>query len=431
MKKIVVAGCGHGGLVAAAKLSQAGYDVTVYEKKKREELGHDWEDRFTFSLLAKATEKDSIPRDIWRYRGDCAFVSPSFGTKVVVRYEEDNRQKVMWRKPILEMLLTFAEEQGVRFVFSTEITGAMVKGNVVEGITTANGEVKADLVIDACGVFSPVRRSLPDETGIEREPNEGDVFYAYRAYFDRVQGEETDIPFEVYLCHEGEPGLSWHLINDDSVDVLIGRTYPLTAEKVEKELEAFRLRHPCTGKTILRGGTYGVIPVRRALPKMVTNGYAAVGDSAFMTTPMNGMGLDLSLQAGELLAETVIKRGSAAVDDLWEYNHLYHQKFADVAKNEGLKNALLSLPEGGVDFLFENGVIQSSDLAGAGRNTNIGALLGKFVRGMKRPKFFFAIIKGLIKGGKNASLYRNVPVEYNEKAIENWSRKISKNVVKV
>ena len=75
--KVIVAGAGHGGLVAASKLAKFGYDVSVYEKKQREELGHDWEDRFTFDLLLKIIEKDELPKDVWRYRGDCVFVSPS------------------------------------------------------------------------------------------------------------------------------------------------------------------------------------------------------------------------------------------------------------------------------------------------------------------------------------------------------------------
>ena len=32
MKTILIAGAGHGGLIAAAKLADAGYDVTVLEK---------------------------------------------------------------------------------------------------------------------------------------------------------------------------------------------------------------------------------------------------------------------------------------------------------------------------------------------------------------------------------------------------------------
>ena len=34
---IIVAGAGHGGLVAAARLAKAGYDVTVYEMKQGDE----------------------------------------------------------------------------------------------------------------------------------------------------------------------------------------------------------------------------------------------------------------------------------------------------------------------------------------------------------------------------------------------------------
>ena len=37
MKKIIVAGAGHGGLTAAFMLAEQGYDVTVFEAKKRSE----------------------------------------------------------------------------------------------------------------------------------------------------------------------------------------------------------------------------------------------------------------------------------------------------------------------------------------------------------------------------------------------------------
>lgn len=431
MKKILVAGAGHGGLVAAALLAKQGYNVTVYEAKKKEDLGHDWEDRFTFSLLEKIVGKE-IPDKFWRYRGDCAFVSPSFRTKVVVRYDENNRQKMMWRKPLIGMLLQSAEESGVRFSFETKILSPLIENGKVVGLNTTEGDVFGDLIIDACGVHSPVRTNLPNNFGIEKAPGYGDAFYAYRAYFDKACEEETDTPFEVFLCHEGEQGLSWHLITEDSVDILIGRVYPLSGEKVNKELERFRARHPSTGTKVLHGGNYGIIPVRRPLPVLVADGYAAVGDSAFMTTPMNGMGLDLSMQAGLLLAETAQKCKDFSAEELWGYNKNYHKNFGgDVARNEGLKNALLSLPEGGVDFLFESAVIQASDLAGAGRNTDLKNLFGKFVRGMKKPKYFFAILRGLIKGGKMSALYKKIPDRYDPGKIKVWINKIDRTVLRV
>ena len=432
MKQILVAGAGHGGLAAAALLAQNGFAVTVIERKKREELGHDWEDRFTFSLLCGllgVTEAD-LPAGCWRYRGDCAFVSPAKRKKVPVHYTGDARQKIMWRKPLLALLLQHAEDCGVTFLFETVVTGPAIENGRVVGLETAAGRLSADLVIDAAGAFSPVRRGLPESFGIEKDPRPGDLFYAYRAYYDRLPGYPTpEEPFEVYLYHEGERGLSWFCTNEDSCYVLIGRTDPLTEEKVREQLTIFKASHPWLGGTVLHGGQFGVIPVRRPLTLMVADGYAAVGDSAFMTTPMNGMGIDLSLQAGRLLAETVIRHRdadfSAAV--LWEYNRDFHRLYGgDTAKNEGLKNALLSLPGEGVDFLFEAEVIQSSDLAGAGKTTKLSALLGKFARGMRQPKSFFAILGGLMKGAKAAKLYKNAPARFDGEAVRVWSGAIEK-----
>ena len=34
MSKFIVAGAGHGGVVAAMKLARAGHDVTIFEKSK-------------------------------------------------------------------------------------------------------------------------------------------------------------------------------------------------------------------------------------------------------------------------------------------------------------------------------------------------------------------------------------------------------------
>ena len=429
MDKILVAGAGHGGLVAAAKLAKQGFDVTVIEKEAREALGHDWEDRFTFSLLNDllGIQESVFPAGSWRVRGDCAFISPAKRKRVEIFYDAAQAQRVMWRKPLIGMLLAAAEAAGVKFQFQTAVLGPLTQGERVTGLRTEAGDLPAALVIDAAGVFSPVRMGLPAACEIEREPQRGDLFYAWRGYFNKTEDVSPRCPFEVSLYHEGEQGLSWCCTNPDAVDLLIGRIDPLTEEKVLEQIGNYKNDHPWIGDRLLHGGRFGRIPVRRPLTLLVADGYAAVGDSAFMTTPMNGMGIDLSMRAGALLAETVAANAGQPMtaDVLWRYNRRYHIECgAEASKNAGLKNALLSLPAAGVDFLFEQSVIQAADLAGAGKNMRLGALLGKFVRGMKNPPWFFAILRGLIKGGKAAGCYAAPPERFDRAAIRAWDAKI-------
>ena len=426
---ILIAGAGHGGLVAGAALAGAGHSVTVIEQNAREQLGHDWEDRFTFSLLADVLgiTENELPPDVWRDRGDCTFLSPDGQTHVDVLFDAGSRQRVMWRKPLLTMLLDRAEACGVRFHFETQVTAPLMNGLRVAGLRTRAGDFEADLVIDAAGVFSPVRTNLPASLGIESSPRRGDLFYARRVYFNRLPDvAATPIPFEVYLRHAGEAGLSWFCTNPDSVDVLIGRIDPLTDAQFEDHLARFRATHPWMGTQVVSGGQSGVIPVRRPLTRMTADGYAAVGDSAFMTTPMNGMGIDLSLRAGRLLAETVLAHPGCTARDLWPYNRDFHRLYGgDTAKNAGLKNALLRMPAQDVDFLFAARVVESGDLAGGGQGVSVPALLGKLRRGMKRPPAFFAVVNGLLRGGRAAKRYKKAPASYDPDAIARWSRSIA------
>ena len=148
---------------------------------------------------------------------------------------------------------------------------------------------------------------------------------------------------------------------------------------------------------------------------------------------MNGMGIDLSLNAGKLLADTVIRNVSDfSAGALWSYNRDFHILYGGkTAKNEGLKNALLNLPGEGVDFLFKSEVIQASDLAGAGDNTDVGVLLKKFIRGMKKPQYFLKIIGGLIKGGMLAKALQSAPESYDKSDVLKWQEKTLSQTVKV
>lgn len=84
-----------------------------------------------------------------------------------------------------------------------------------------------------------------------------------------------------------------------------------------------------------------------------------------------------------------------------------------------------------MDFLFENAVIQASDLSGAGSNTNILSLLGKFARGMKQPKYFFKVLGGIMNGSKLSGRFKKAPQNYDKSAILKWQQSITDSVLSV
>lgn len=76
-KKIIVAGAGHGGIIAAAKLAEKGYDVTVYEKKVKEELGYDWLDAIDIKIFNDVGLPLPDLSDIG-FNGDMRFITQPF-----------------------------------------------------------------------------------------------------------------------------------------------------------------------------------------------------------------------------------------------------------------------------------------------------------------------------------------------------------------
>ena len=113
-KKIVVAGAGHGGLVAASKLAQSGFDVTVYEKKNRDELGYDWLDAVDPRAFYEVGLE--LPKDMkFEKNGDMRFYNPALSAPLTVESNGNGSTKIE-RKLIYDLLIDYAEKSGVKLV---------------------------------------------------------------------------------------------------------------------------------------------------------------------------------------------------------------------------------------------------------------------------------------------------------------------------
>lgn len=428
-KKIVIAGAGHGGLVAGAKLAQAGYDVTVYERKIRSELGYDWEDAIDMRVFAECG-LEPPKKEHYAFNGDMKYYNPNLKAPLVVP-ANGKGSAVFERKEIYDVLIDNAEKSGVKIIYSTEILSPVMDGLRVVGIRTSDGVVDADLVIDAAGINTPLRSRLPVCCNIDRDYGYGECFYAFRGYFDKVPGHEPDVAYEIFLMHQGERGLSWVVTKDDYVDVLIGRMAPMSKTKLQKTLDEMRAFSPQIGEKLLRGGTQEQIPVRRPLSVMVCDGYAAVGDAAYMTVPMTGSGICASMRAGMLLAETVMEDKDEVYsrETLWNYNRKYILHFGQsFAAIDILKNIMLCTEVEGVNFLFDKGIITENDMSfGKGKEEggmSFSDMVARATRGISNLPVLLRTAGALTKGDNVKKVYQSIPETYDEKAVLKWKQDV-------
>lgn len=427
MKQIIVAGAGIGGLAVGALLAKDGFFVTLYTDRDPVETAYDWEDSFNIKAAATLVGV-SLDASQTGYLCDNRYYSPSQKTPIETSFGK-NRPTKAERKLLARLLTDYAEKCGVQFVQNTKITEAVTEGNRVTGIRTAQGQVlPADLVIDACGVDSPVRRSLPDGCKIEQNYAYGEVFYAYRGIFEK-KGDTPPDPhaYEIYLMHRGEPGISWFITEENCTDILLGRFRPFGQEKVDAEYENFAKEHPQLGEKLLRGGIFAKIPVRRPLAKMVCDGYAAIGDSAYMTYPMSGSGIDLALRAAVLLHNCIAsdKKAAFTTKTLWPYQREYILRHAASLHGVSvLKNELLNFTPEKLDMLFDKRIITQNDLTSGGAAVSVSDMVGRVIRGAFHLPTLIRTAKAALCGGTIERLYREIPVVYTDAAFDAWKKKI-------
>ena len=376
-KTILVAGAGHGGLALAAELARKGYDVTVLEQKAEKDLGYDWTDIFAPEALSAA----GVPypsRSLYSYKTNMTFFPPSQGIALTQHVPEEELEIKMERKDIYAHLIAHAKRCGVQFRFKTPVLGPVLLGSRVCGLRTEKETLYADLVIDACGVDSPVRANLPEICGVEASTADGEVAHVYRAFYKKTGDFTPEHPYEVYVLHNGEQEIAWVATEDDIADVLIVRFAPFGMDTVEKELAALRKTNPHIGDEIVRGGQFAKIPVRQPLSLMVADGYAAIGDSAFMTVPLIGSGIANALKASHILARTILddKAGAYTAETLWKYQVGYYKLLgAGFAALACFKNALLTMEPREVDFLFERGILTDNEITITANSTNLQSMI--------------------------------------------------------
>ena len=426
-KKIIVAGGGHGGIAAAALLAKAGFPVCVYEKHEREAMGYDWKDTFDLNALA-AAGIPLPPAEQYEKSTNITFVPPSGQTVIAQDINEEQLTVKMERRALYEHLIQYAEEAGVSFVFGCTVLSPLMAGDRVVGIRTDKGDEYAELVIDACGCESVIRSALPDCVGIQKHAGENEKFYVYRAIYNKQK--EAFRQYKVYLIPNGRMGIGWVISDKDSSDLLIGEFEPFTVEEAQERVPFFRENNSVLGEELLRGGVIAEIPVRQPLSVMVADGYAAIGDSAFMTVPLIGSGIANSFRAAAILADVIIndETETYSAETLWQYQRRYFKTIGFAMARMGLIRCMLpKLTAEQVDYAFESGLITKENLSPDNPDASSESAVIKRALALVKDRSLTALIANLGKDiGKLAAVAANLPDEYARHRVLLWAEKYDK-----
>jgi len=438
--KILVAGAGHGGLAAAGILAQNGCDVTVLERAPEENLGHDWTDIFNMRCFPAA----GLPmpeQGTYHSVPHFTFHNPTHTVSVTAVVPENRSEMGMERRDLLWHLIKFARESGASLAFETNVEAPLIDGDRVVGLFIKDKqgrreqrschdrrEFTADLVIDASGMHSPVRRKLPEAWGLTGDFRRDQYFTVYRAFYSRTQAPPLyDDPFNVYFYPLDCRAVAWVAREEGYVDLLCGTFGDTTRQFAEEVRQSLLERHPEFGGEVLRGGQVVKLPVRRPVSRMVANGYAAIGDSAGMTVPIIGSGITNAIRAGRMLADTVLAARDVSAAQLWPYQVEYMRNIGAVhASLDPLKTLMLTTQSKAVDFMFERRILDAADMAKARTGQQISftppQMAQRAVRGASQLSTLLKMAGKLSASQKLRRHALRIPARYDKDAVGAWAK---------
>lgn len=432
MSRIIIAGAGHGGIVAAIKLAAAGHDVTVFEKEDKNSVGLPQSDSVSEEAFKYADIP--LPDGFKRAKNRLTFIPLGDDTPPLTLPEPAEETIIADRKELINYLLFLAENGGVKTEYGVEVTGPIMLGSRVAGIKTSVGEFYADIIIDACGVNSPIRKALPQFTEVNREIKKFDTLYTYRAYFEKDEtAPQPETDYNLYIKDNGTEGFSWAVNCDGKVDVLIGRFSPITTDTLLRKLLYLDEENPQMSKKFL-GGTYGEIPVCQPLAVLVADGYAAVGDSAFMTYAVKGSGIEYAMKAGTMLADAVNTDtlGLFTAETLWDYERRFFREIGFSACRIALiKNILPYITAKDLDDAFKSGLATTEELSEITANKldslfsakGISLIKDKIKLIRENPVLTEVLTDFLKSVGKLTVTETYFPNKYNRKDVAKWAEK--------
>jgi digeranylgeranylglycerophospholipid reductase len=381
----IVAGGGMSGLITAAAIgaySKQKARVLVVDRNPPSSPGKKTINGWTCGDAVSKRSLDYISANIGIKYG---FPELEHKVEGVLVYSPDHETKVLFegegyilnRKVLPLRQVEDAKKLGIEFVFNISCDRLYSEDCAVRGVVGRNlddgSEFKktAKLVIDAAGNATKLRPNLPIKSKIELGVNRDDLESTGRYIFDFERGVEDPTWFDsryalIHLDQYLAPGgYSWTFPKgENKVNIGLGVQKKALDERNRKagrkdSLQELIDEYVRLNKAIKNpvqssdeadtGNTKGSwqVSVRRHNDCLVANGYAMVGDAAWMARPIDAGGIGPAIYASVILGRVVahaIEANDTSEAGLWQYNidYMRHHGY-QMASFEILRRYLQSL----------------------------------------------------------------------------------------
>jgi digeranylgeranylglycerophospholipid reductase len=388
---VIVAGGGMAGLITAASIavfSKQNFRILVVDRNLESEpgkkTGSGW-------ICGDAVSKNSV--DYLSQNTGITYGKPELEHNVegIYVYSPDHRTKVLFegkgyilnRKLLPRRQVEDAKKRGVEFQHGVFLERLISNDGWVSGVVgrMKSGEVfkkTARMVVDATGSVSLLRMNLPVKSKIQREIDKDDLESTGRYIYEFERGGDDPSYFDpkyaiIHLDQYLAPGgYAWTFPKGEN-KVNVGLGYQKRAldqrnktfgksQGLQELIDEYVASNPVIKNPRLstseadRGNEKGnwQVPVRRPNDCMVANGYALVGDAAWMPRPIDAGGIGPSIYGSVILGRCVaeaLESNDVSENGLWKYNVEYMRHYGfRMASFEVLRRYLQTLPNSDIDF---------------------------------------------------------------------------------
>jgi geranylgeranyl reductase family protein len=400
---VLVVGAGTAGCLAAKTTAEAGLNVCLVDRKKREEIGEKvcGDALGEHHLKTLGLEKPQAGELEKRIEG-IKIHSPDLETVFTVEHE-DFVGYLLNRRLFGQWLLRKAVDAGAELVDSTQCLEPLIKNKYVTGVSVKNlrtgrdTELNAKVTLDASGFFGAIRRKLPKEIGIENEVANEDVEACYREIRQLKQEAENEKYCEIYLNQKVSPGGYTWVFPKNGARVNAGLGVCMRGKFPNPKNQFYRhvLTKPLfEGSLLLDGGAW-YDPTRRPLDNMVGNGVAILGDAACLVNPIHGGGIGPSMLSGFFAGKTIVEaleNGEPDRKALWPYNLRYNDTYGvKQAALDVFRMLLLTSRDEDLNYGMNYKLLTEEDVLKAGMgddfHLNVTETARRVFRGLKRIRF--------------------------------------------